>query len=149
MKPVHVPRPDCIAEPWYLQQDELALLDQRHDHCRVPRRDGIEIEREVAVPRPGLAETLHLARAEGDADLAEALGDSDFGNLQRMVDASAHEARRLLQQERPCPHTIWTWSNRSGQLARCSGPFIHHSALSSSGSAQSTIWSYQARSSVQ
>ncbi len=84
MHPLYPAAPDSRADPRDRELTQLSRFEQRHDDCRVPGGDRVEIL--VEVSRPGAAErfSIVLIWREGHANLSPIRSDVDFGNADRI-----------------------------------------------------------------
>jgi site-specific DNA recombinase len=72
MQPVHMPADQLRPERLHVEREHLMILDQRNNCRRTPVSDYLCVRRHIARPGTRHRTRLHLARAEGDPDPAEA-----------------------------------------------------------------------------
>ena len=64
MKPRHVAAPYSFAEAAHAQQREFLAIEEGHHRSGAPIPDCIEIDSEIAIPKPALAIRVIFAGAE-------------------------------------------------------------------------------------
>ncbi len=82
--PIHMALDDFGTELRHPERLDLVLLDETYHGHGAPLTDGIEINREIALPGAAHRADLLFARTEGDTDPPVGGCGSNAGDLQRM-----------------------------------------------------------------